>query len=560
MIDELTDKGKVWRRFNDLMTERKTKYDPIYKEIREFIHPARGEFDNELANDGRRKDKRLIDQTARRVSNVLGAGMQGGLTSKSQEWFSLTLRDKELADYKPVREYLDEIKTRLYQVLERSNFYQAMFGCYQELGTFSTAPVIMLDDDKRVLRCRSFTVGEYALAQNEGHEINTFARYIKMTVPQVVECFGKENASTRVQELYDRGKYTETVTVMNIIEPNDMYLPGKINAVKKPYRSLYWEEGCDDKDKFLRISGYEEFPVMAGRWNVIGSRIYGEDGPGHNALGESKSLQVMQKDLLTAIELQIKPPVLVPDNLQVNMFPGGMTVFNAQQEQLAVKPLFEMEPNVKDTEYKIERFQEIIEKCYYYDLFLMASSADKTMTAYEMSVRQQEKLTVLGPVIENVQNDVHRPAISRGLAIMERRGLHPPPPRELVGMNLDDLDIEYTSIFSQAIRMLNKSTSIMEVVGFVNSVAPTAPEVLDIVNFDEAVNEFAIAKRAPQNIIRSDEEIAAIRENRRKQQEQRQLAELAPVAAQAAQSVKELSEADTAKQSALTNLLGGPVF
>ncbi|MCP6652102.1 portal protein, partial [Klebsiella pneumoniae] len=71
--------------------------------------------------------------------------------------------------------------------------------------------------------------------------------------------------------------------------------------------------------------------------------------------------------------------------------------------------------------------------------------------------------------------------------------------------------------------MLNKSTSIMEVVGFVNSVAPTAPEVLDIVNFDEAVNEFAIAKRAPQNIIRSDEEIAAIRENRRKQQEQRQL-------------------------------------
>src|SRR5690606_36004887 len=86
------------------------------------------------------------------------------------------------------------------------------------------------------------------------------------------------------------------------------------------------------------------------------------------------------------------------------------------------------------------------------DLFLaMLLSDRREMTAREVSERHDEKLLMLGPVLERVNDEVLDPLIDRTFAIMNRRGLLPPPPAELQG---EQLKVEYISILHQAQKLV----------------------------------------------------------------------------------------------------------
>ena len=79
------------------------------------------------------------------------------------------------------------------------------------------------------------------------------------------------------------------------------------------------------------------------------------------------------------------------------------------------------------------------------------------------------------------------------------------------------------------------------------------PDALDKLDADAMVDEYARAKGAPPNIIRSEEQVAGIREARAQAQaEQAQ----AMQAAQSLQSAKTLSEMPMDEGSALDGVLG----
>ncbi|MDM3671847.1 portal protein, partial [Proteus mirabilis] len=55
-------------------------------------------------------------------------------------------------------------------------------------------------------------------------------------------------------------------------------------AKHKPFKSVYFEV-AGDNEKVLRDSGYDEFPIMAPRWEVNGEDVSGSSCPGMLALG-----------------------------------------------------------------------------------------------------------------------------------------------------------------------------------------------------------------------------------------------------------------------------------
>ncbi|PWG73491.1 phage head-tail adapter protein, partial [Enterococcus hirae] len=80
----------------------------------------------------------------------------------------------------------------------------------------------------------------------------------------------------------------------------------------------------------------------------------------------------------------------------------------------------------------------------------LSLSDRREMTAREVQERHEEKLLMLGPVIERVQNELLDPMIDRVFSIALRGNALPPPPEELEGV---DLRVEYISILAQAQRM-----------------------------------------------------------------------------------------------------------
>lgn len=204
-------------------------------------------------------------------------------------------------------------------------------------------------------------------------------------------------------------------------------------------------------------------------------------------------------------------------------------------------PLQELQVLIQETQMRIK-------KCFYEDLFLMLANSDRRqITAREIDERHEEKLLMLGPVLERQNEDLLDPLIDRTFAIMARRGLLPSPPKELEGI---DLKVEYISIMAQAQKMVATS-SIERFLGFVGNVTASYPQAIDKVDLDQTIDEYADMTGVPPKIVRTDEDVAEIRKARAMAaEEQQRMAQFQQVA----QGAKLLSETDTNTPNLLTQL------
>lgn len=505
------------------MRQEALKWRPAWREIQSYIAPTHGFFENEMPDQGKRIDhERIVNGHAMRSLNTLASGMTSGLTSPSRPWYALGTADPDLADFQPVKEWLSMVQQRMMTVFAKSNFYQTLHTLYSEIGAFATAAIMIMPDYKTVIRCRNFTIGEYSLAQDNDGRVDSFARQYNMTVGQMVKEFGLENCSLTVQSMYKKNQVDSYRLIRHLIEPNDQRIEGRADFKGKPWRSVNYEE-AGRADEVLRLAGFDEFPIMAPRWQLRTSQdVYGR-GPGWEALGDVKMLQKMEKDGLIALDKVVDPPVQVLGEVDhVNLYPGGVTRSSMVVPNAGVKAAYQVAPDFNAIQQWVQKVADRIDKTFYADLFMMISNDDRAdVTAREIVERHEEKLQALGPVLEGLESELLNPAIDRTFNIMLRAGLIPPPPPELQGQ---DLKVEYISVLAQAQKMVG-TTAIEQTARFVGSIIGAFPEAADNLDADETIRKYADAVGVPPEIVRSEEDVAAIRKQRQKAQQAEQQAQ-----------------------------------
>lgn len=545
---------KPFERTFDSLKAGFDKWKPTFQELSQYIDPERGFFDGQTPNDPKGIDyKVLLDSTPTKAAQILAAGMRGGLTSPALPWFKLGVSDPDLSEFEAVRMYLDRVQQILFAIFAKSNFYDMIYSVYEELGVFNTAAAIIEEDMKTVIRGRCFTAGEYFLGTGPDGRVNSIARSLSMNALQMVRKFGEENVSNDVKQAYKRNDFEILFKVNHLIEDNDDRIPGRKGFLNMPYRSVYWQPGSA-ADTYLRIGGYEEFPVIAPRWNVIANDVYGKNGPGRLALGDSKELQEAERQYMEAWDKVVNPPVQKPPTLAsntVNHLPGGVTVYGDTENQ-TIKPLYQINPQLEVAQMRVQQLENRIKEAFFTDLFLMLQSTadDPRKTATEIIELKQEKMQILGPVLERLFTEALNPAIERTFNIANRAGLLPEPPEEIQGM---DMKVEFISILAQAQKAAG-ITTIQQTATYVASLAPIFPEIVDKFDADESVDQIANMNGTPPKVVRSDDDVAKIRQQR--QQQQAAMAQMETMGA-AAQSAKVLSETDLGQDNALTALLGG---
>ena len=103
--------------------------------------------------------------------------------------------------------------------------------------------------------------------------------------------------------------------------------------------------------------------------------------------------------------------------------------------------------------------------------------------------------------------------------------------------------------------------SIERVVGLVGNLAGLYQDVTDMINVDEVIRKSANINGTPEKIIRSEDEVEQIRQQRAEAQAQAaQAEEMAAAAApvkDVAQAARLMSETPTSEGSMLDELLGG---
>ena len=173
----------------------KNAVQPVLKDIGEHMAPYRGRWQTEAQDQrGRRKGLKIINGTANRAFNILSSGMMAGLTSPGRPWFKLTTQDPDLAEFTPVRQWLDDVARAMRGIMAQSNLYNVLPSVYGELAPFGTTALLEVEDPASVIRFYPFTIGSFGIAQDDRLVVDTMSRPLRMTIRQVVGRFGTVEA------------------------------------------------------------------------------------------------------------------------------------------------------------------------------------------------------------------------------------------------------------------------------------------------------------------------------------------------------------------------------
>ncbi|CAM7035326.1 portal protein [Morganella morganii] len=551
MSDSL--KQQLNKQLSQLKAER-LSFEPHWRELSDFTRPRSTRFTASEVNRGDRRNSKIIDPAAVMAARTLSSGMMSGITSPARPWFRLATPDRDLMDYGPVKLWLETVEQRMNEVFNRSNLYQSLPLMYEDLGTFATGAMAVVADPQRVIRTVPFPTGSFYIANGADLSVDTAVREFSMTVRQVITEFGMDAVSDTVKSQWNSGQYSQWVNVVHAVYPNLDRQTGKLEAKHKAYKSVYYEATSTD-DKLLRESGYDEFPIMAPRWEVNGEDVYGSSCPGMVALGSVKALQLLQRRKAQMIDKITNPPLQAPASIKsqrISTIPGGINYLPMADVNNQIKPLFEIPANGTNGLLEdIQDTRQIIDHAYFVDLFRMMQTVNtRSMPVEAVAEMREEKLLMLGPVLQRLDSELLDKLINRTFSVMAENNLLPVPPDEMQGMQLK---VEYISVMAQAQKAIGVS-SIERFIGFTSGIGQFSPDALDKINVDETIDAYAASIGVPPSVVATNEQVAQIRENRAQQQAMAQQMQMAQAAVGGAQALGNTPMDDN---SALTALAGG---
>lgn len=548
----LARKGALW-------TERQS-WVSHWQEISQYLLPRTGRFLTAATqvNRGDKRHNNIYDSEATYAHGVLTAGLMAGTSSPARPWFRLATPDRDLNEVQSVKLWLDETANAMRDVFARSNTYRALHTLYEELAAYGTGVNVVVPNFHRVIHNYPLTAGQYAITTNEFDEVDTLYREIEMTVAQIVGRFVKQPngsmdwsiASAFIKNAWDGGRALDAwVPVIHAVEPRREREANRRDSKNMPFRSVYFETGGNE-DKFLSDSGYRKFPALCPRWRTSGGDIYGSS-PAMDTLGDIKQLQHQQLRKAQGIDYMTKPPLQAPTsmkNVDINTLPGGVSYVDAASPQTGLRSAFEVQLDLSHLLADIQDVRQRISRNFYVDLFLMLANDDRSdITAREIAERHEEKMLMLGPVLERLQDELHKPLVDIAFDSLIQANALPTPPDELRGV---DLNVEFISVLAQAQRAVGTS-SVDRLLGTVSAIAAVKPDIVDKIDTDELVDRYADMLGVPPQLIVANEQVAIVRKQR--QQAAAAMAK-AQVVEQGAAAAKNLSQADTEGKNALTDL------
>ena len=283
------------------------------------------------------------------------------------------------------------------------------------------------------------------ISNNAKGKVDVFIRDFAMTVRQIVEKFGVKpgsrdidwsNISAHVKNQWMTRNYETWIYVSHVIMPNNLQFdPRKLEAKYKRFKSVYYETGSqsssganylgdDDQIRYLSKSGYDLFPVLAPRWEVNAEDAYGTNCPGMIALGDIKQLN-SQNERDASHRKMVNPPMVAPVALRhgkVSILPGDVT-YDPSGDMKGFRPAYQIDPRINELEMKNQQIQQRISRAFFEDLFLMPTNTDRReITAREIDERHEEKLLALGPVLEQLNQDLLDPLIDITFNYLNNQG------------------------------------------------------------------------------------------------------------------------------------------
>jgi len=530
-----------------------------WQDIATYIQPRKSGITVTRSYGDTAPQAQLFTSTAIRGNQILANGMVSMMTPVESPWFAF--------DAPASQESVDAVKawyaqcTEIIQALmASSNFYTEVHEMFLDRGGFGTAAMHVEQGKRQVLNFTNLPIGTYAISENDEGYVDTVMREIPMTIRQAVQKFGVERLSKRVRDKYHDAKNPkareEKITIIHGIYPRDPgeYEEGKIGAENMPIASCYIEK---EGPHLIDEGGYQEMPTFVTRYLKWGEGFAYGWCPSWFALPDARQLNFLEKMMDALAEKAAFPPMIAPASMEgvttVDVRANGVTYVEGDETQILRE--WQTQGRYDIGKDRVLQKEESINEAYHVDLFKMFSDYQgPQMTAYEASLRQNEKLIQFSPTNTRLTTEFFNPLLQRVWGLCLRAGVLPPPPQEAVQQGPDqqgyipEPEITYTSRIALAIKSLETDGFLKTLQMLMPLVQAGKPEVLDYINFDEAVPDVARNNGCPSRFLMLDDDVQKIRDARAQAAQQAQQMAMqqhaAGIVKDAAQAKAQLSKAD----------------
>lgn len=542
-------------RYEQLKTQR-NYHSTMWKDVSRYISPFSGRFNAGNHGEGRSFDL-ILDSTAERSLDTLSSGMMSSASSPSRSWFSLVTTDPDLQKDKEVSVWLSQCESALQRTFEISNTYTVLQQMYKELALFGVSANVITESPFTIIENHLLSAGEFAIGSDSAGNVNTLYREFELTTSQAVRQFGYDKVSRSIQQAYDSGYLQAYWRFIQAIEPRDDRDVTSKFATEKRFASYYLDLSAETGDNGGVVSegGYDLFPCVVPRWEVLGNDPYGTS-PCIKLLPDVKQLQQEIYRKLEMIDQMAHPPLLVPQsarNGQISLKAGALNYTAGNDAVNAIKPMLQNNGDANVLVQDIANLQNIIKEGLFVKQFLILEEAmNNRKTTVEVYALKEEKMLALGSVAERINNECLKPYVNITLARLAESGVLPPAPRKIENVSLQ---VEFQSVLAQAQKAIDLN-SVDRFMSTTMNLASVFPDVLNRVDTDGLIDAYAQRIGVDPQILRSREEANQIRqqqaEAQQKQQELDQAQQQSLTAQQLAQAQKSGTEASLANQQLQT--------
>ncbi len=528
------------------LKETRRPAEPLLRDISDLVAPFRLKLNQADYSNPNRKTSKIYNSLGTKCLKTLQSGLMTCASDPTSEWVTLTTKDAKRAEYGPHRRWLDDVGYLILQMIGDSDCYRNLpvgYGNNAWAGFFAMGMEENFSPTSRSpLSTRLYDTGRFWFAEDDLGTPNVFYEECRATVRQLYMRFGEDaNYSAVVKTYAEKGEWEQWVDVAHLIEPNDDYEPGSPVVKRKRFSDCWFEIGSTggkttyeskflERDSYLYEGGFDSFPILIGKWSAVKGEPYPTEFPGSECLSDNKSLQIGEKRIWQYVEKLVNPHWIVPAGLKGEIdggwVPGDTSYVDEKDAGKSIRPahlvdgsaLIPMRENMQRVE------QRIMDALHYPTFATFDSLPDKERTATEILERKSEKLLKLVDMYTNLQIGVLRPLVDYCYSLLQRNNMLPPVPPDLMG---HELEYRFNGVLSQAQKM-NRAQPIRSMLAVVSELAQAQgaagvhPDVLDKFNTDQAIDEIGTDWGIPATIIRSDEEVAAIRAQRAQAQAQAQ--------------------------------------
>jgi hypothetical protein len=527
------------------MASKKVNFEDDMQEISDLGMPFRGDVSTIRTKGGPRIEG-VFDTTMMLAALSFAGFIKGTILPAGTKWLRV-MPPSFLDGIIEVKALLDRVASKVAAALYASNFYVQAGTSILDLAVLGNQ-TMAIEEDTPKRNGNGDTFGGFIFTSvpirrvhwitGRGGIPSIISREFTMPSTEAYRHF-KGNAGRDVDSALNNGRPMEEAVFTQFIYKNENEVPHGLRPASDAAWNSDWLAMNEEsgEPEFIKESGMDERQLINTRWMVVDGEEWGR-GRGNVARLDAKGVSELKRQVLIAAGREINPPLLVEEEtaIELDVGPHGLNI---------VRPFTTLQPQYLKSGTDFAVANEIgnedrkqINEAFYKELIRGPEIQERSATATQD--RQIRALQELSAPADIMDREFLAPIVATCISMMRKRGAL--PELDLLAQLTGGLEvsIEFASPFFTA----QKAQSLLVIDAFIErSIAVAAaagdPSMLDRIDFDRANVLRANLSDVPAEILRPDEEVDLIREERADLLEQQRRADLIQQGAEVNKTVQE---------------------